>query len=398
MARLHSSIYEHGKKIYARIRIRMPDGKWKDVTRRAKNRTHAKALLEQLKAKYDEGGSAALKGDKMSFETLANAYKGKKVIRAIYRDERKVAGFKHPEKVEQRVDKLIEYWGARLIRDITYADVEAYKLHLIQTPTKFGRPRSIYDTNHYLRQLRIIFNFAKQNRWLRDNPFGFGEPLINEADEVPRDRAEREGEVEKLLAVCTDRRAHLRVIILLAIDTALRPAELLRLKVADIRLAEKLIEARATVTKTNRRRLVPISDRTVEALRDWCCRGCEDWIDLFQTPVDDPNPTLFNNIRSIHKAWTTACRLAKIENLQFKDLRHWATTSMVNTGLPDKQIMKITGHTQEKTFRRYITTEKEVVQDVGTALEEMRRAKEEARKAKLEQASEQQEPEKVTIH
>jgi integrase len=68
-------------------------------------------------------------------------------------------------------------------------------------------------------------------------------------------------------------------------------------------------------------------------------------------------------VKSIKTAFKTACRKASIKNFRFRDCRHTATTRMVNSGLPQAEIMKVTGHTQLKTFLRYVNLTPESVSD-----------------------------------
>lgn len=379
-----STVIIDGKR-YGRLRVRKPDGSTKTYyTRQCRTKSEARAEADSLERKFLADGKESLEAETLTFAQLAERYLETKVVEAIYIGERKVVGMKHPDKVRRRVLQIAEYFGPSLVQQITYADLEAYKLHLVNKPTRTGGQRSIYDVNHHLRHLRAILNFAMRNRWLRENPFHAGGPLVNAADELPRDRGQQPGELQRLLDVCYGRRAHLRVLVLLGMDTALRPAEMLKLKTSQIDLEQKLIVATATTTKTNREREVPISNRLAAALRDWLDTGLREW--LYYSPahgqvdheelLNDPAATIFGNIQSVIVAWRSACREAGIEDLKFKDLRHWATTDMVEAGaraqVSDKHIMKITGHTQEKTFRRYLTTNRITVERVGAALEAMR--------------------------
>lgn len=207
------------------------------------------------------------------------------------------------------------------------------------------------------------------------------------ADELPRERSEGKGEVEKLLANCTGRRAHLGVYILLAIDTALRPEERLRITAADVDFENRIIIARATNTKTNRRRLVPLSDRLADALKVWLTSGLREW--LIYSPahgkidhvelLSSPTTTIFANVKSIKTAWRSLLQSANLTNIQPRDLRHWATTEMVKalaeSGEDRSHGMRITGHSQEKTFRRYITTDLESVERARLAMERRRKIK-----------------------
>jgi integrase len=88
-------------------------------------------------------------------------------------------------------------------------------------------------------------------------------------------------------------------------------------------------------------------------------------------------------------SFASACVDAKIIGLHFHDLRHWAMTDMVNAlaaaGLAPQHAMMITAHTQEKTFRRYLRTDDELVDSAREALDALRVAQEKMkRKKKLE--------------
>lgn len=68
------------------------------------------------------------------------------------------------------------------------------------------------------------------------------------------------------------------------------------------------------------------------------------------------------------RAFATACSRANITDLHFHDLRHTATTRMIRAGVPHTEVMKITGHTQMKTFLRYLNLGSDAVQNAATML------------------------------
>jgi hypothetical protein len=80
------------------------------------------------------------------------------------------------------------------------------------------------------------------------------------------------------------------------------------------------------------------------------------------------------------KAFKTACRDAKIENLQRKDLRKWGTTRLVAAlrgyGIPELHGMAITGHTKISTFQWYLNTDRDTVTAAAAALDARRKKKE----------------------
>ena len=81
---------------------------------------------------------------------------------------------------------------------------------------------------------------------------------------------------------------------------------------------------------------------------------------IWEQSTKDLSTTVFG-VKSIKTAFKTACRKAEIENFRFRDCRHTATTRMVNSGMPQAEIMKVTGHTQLKTFLRYVNLTAESV-------------------------------------
>jgi integrase len=372
-------------KWYGRLRCSGPGGKPKEYTRQARNKTHARQIANELEEKYVAGGTEALDAENMTFAGLVERFKAKRLIDPVYLGERKVAGYKHKDRLESRISRLVEYFGPVLLADLTLPKIEDYKLHLIQTPTKRkdadgnAKQRSPYDVNHQLRTLRLLLNFARRNHWIPENPFNqASEPLINPGDELPRHRPERPGELDRLIEKCAGPRAHVRPWIVTAVETALRPGEIDRLTRADVLFDQGVIVARATTTKTNRRREVPLTRLLAAELRAWLRFVAEDEEWSERVP-DLPESPLFGGVKSNKKAFSTACRKAGIENLQRKDLRKWSTTRLVTAlrrhGIPELHGMAITGHTRIATYKWYLNTDRATVTAAGDALDAERKQK-----------------------
>jgi integrase len=88
-----------------------------------------------------------------------------------------------------------------------------------------------------------------------------GKSLISVGDEKPRERILTLEEEARLLAACEDPRAHLRAILICALDTGMRRGELFSLTWADVDFENRLITIRAFNTKTMRERRVGMAVR-----------------------------------------------------------------------------------------------------------------------------------------
>jgi integrase len=158
-----------------------------------------------------------------------------------------------------------------------------------------------------------------------------------------------------------------------ALDTGLRKGELFKLRWLDVDLSNGLIRLRATTTKTEEPRTVGMTQR----LRDELQR-------LWEAAPPDMNGLVFGIKSDIKRAFASACKDAEIENLRFHDLRHVATTRLVETkALHTAEAMKITGHTQERTFARYVNPQDETARRAAEALDEWLSGDREPERAEL---------------
>jgi integrase len=206
-----------------------------------------------------------------------------------------------------------------------------------------------------------MLNFAVNEGWLISNSFQKTDELISNASEKARERVLNYDEEKRLHAQCIDERAHIKPILICALDTAMRPEEIYKLIWSDIDFLNGIIIIRAENTKTETERIVGITPRLQMELEN-----------LWNISPKDLDISVFG-LKSIKTAFKTACRKANIKNFRFRDCRHTATTRMVNSGLPQAEIMKLTGHTQLKTFLRYVNLTPESVsnnaKDFGAFLE-----------------------------
>jgi integrase len=112
----------------------------------------------------------------------------------------------------------------------------------------------------YLATLSSLFSFAGRSGWLVQNPAAqFDKRSLPEAQ--PRTRFLSQAEYRLLLAASE---LHLKPILEMAIETGMRSEELLGLRWDQVHMERR--EVRLVVTKSNRPRVIPLSDKAVAVL------------------------------------------------------------------------------------------------------------------------------------
>ena len=130
------------------------------------------------------------------------------------------------------------------------------------------------------------------------------------------------------------------------------------MKWADVHLQEGIIIVRKMTTKTGQERVCGITPRLRAALElQW-------WMSDQQE-----NSLVFGIEDTIKRAWATACRLAEIDGLQFRDLRATANTRMEMVNIPEALRVKILGHSQASTnYRNYLRVNRDLAKSVAAIM------------------------------
>ena len=207
-----------------------------------------------------------------------------------------------------------------------------------------AKERALASVHRELALLRTMLNFAVEKNWLTKAP-SFNGLIGKENNE--RTITLTFAEEERLLAQCVGRRKHLRNIVILAVETGLRSRELLTLEWSDVDFPAGLIRARATNTKTEKLREIPISDRAAEALSE------------LQGEAPPGYAGRIFGYKGLKHSFLGACRDAGITGLRWHDLRHCFVSRGVASGLPFPLIMSASGHTEFRTFKRYVNPNSE---------------------------------------
>ena len=210
--------------------------------------------------------------------------------------------------------------------------------------------------------LSHMFNVARQEWGMESisNPVQLvRKPKVENA----RDRRLFSGEEELLLEACSPRFTNsnvwLKPLVELALETAMRKGELLDLLWNNVDIDKRRLKCKNKDPKGKvLTRHVPLSSRSVEILS-----GLPRSIDGRVFPTNANAIKLAfprackracEHVYDLQQGKKKACKCKGIEGLRFHDLRHEATSRMVESGLfSDTRVAEITGHRSLQMLKRY---------------------------------------------
>lgn len=299
--------------------------------------------LEEREKIFREKGTIG--SENLTFAVFVECKKKTHFHEAVIRNGKKISGYKGFKKVTKYVLKsVIDYFGKAEIRKITSHDCEVFKIDRLNTPTYKDTERSVASVNRELAMLRKILNLAVKDRVINFAPVF----EINLADENMRSRVLSLDEEKRLIMALESRNKqnkqtliHLKPLVFTALNTACRAGELLKLRWNNVNFAYGVLQILGTNTKTQQYREVPFSSEVREEL-----------LKLHEKKQSDDE--LVFNISYYSDGFRALLKEAKIYDFRFHDLRHTATTNFVKSEMRTELCMSITGHTTERTFRRYV--------------------------------------------
>ncbi|GAB6042324.1 tyrosine-type recombinase/integrase [Endothiovibrio diazotrophicus] len=249
---------------------------------------------------------------------------------ALERYLREVTPAKKSAKQEER---RIRRWmthplALRSLASIRGADIATFR------DERLAQGRSPITVNNDLIVISHLFTVAVKE-WgmesLRNPVSAIRKPKLPRG----RDRRLEEDEETRLLEAAE---SPYREAIALAIETGMRAGELRSLEWRNINL--RVRTAILDDTKNGERRVVPLSSRAVEVLRE-LPRRADGFV--FPTMTAD----------GLSQGFRRVCRRAGVEGLRFHDLRHEATSRFFELGLNPMEVAAITGHKTLIMLQRY---------------------------------------------
>ncbi len=331
---------------------------WK---RRARTKGEARELLSEMLEQL-AGGRRPTGSSDRTVSDLHRHWSEAYAVAPVFEHGKKVDGmksWKSARMIGNRVLRLAPWFGAMAVRSVTDGTLRRVRRELLQSPRERGRGKRSYAiVNREMAIVRRWFTIAKRERWISTNPFGDGEPLIRMKLERERRRTLSDAEELRLLSVCAGRTAHLRPMIIVAVDTGLRWSEQARLEWRDIGWDSGEIAVRDTKSEIDR--TVGMTERVVEALRAIESARME-------SGDHDQSSPIFP-LGSVKSAWSTVRGAAGVSDLHWHDLRHTCGSRLAAAGFSLAEIGRILGHSQPSTTYRYANALSDTAQRSAAAL------------------------------
>jgi len=252
---------------------------------------------------------------------------GKKRISQIERNKALMESFMEKRMAEIRERQIKR---GRLLEEVTYTYV-----------------------NRQLSLLKAMFNNLIKAGKARFNPVS----LVSMVDEIEKERILSADEFERILAAIESmdvRYGHLKDFMVMAMNTAMRKGEILKMEKAWVDFDIGIITVPRHAQKRKKKiKRVPISF----AIRPILKRRMAENPDSEYVFV---NPKTGTRYTKIYNSWSRVIEKAGIngkpgiDKLRFHDLRHTAATRLAQSGKDIKFIAQYLGHTDVKTSARYI--------------------------------------------
>lgn len=355
---------------YARVIIQQPDGKNKQITRRAKNATHAEQIAEEIRAEYANRGESYLTGRNQKFNDLADWYEKEFLIPPKYIKGQKIAGLRTFENEKNKLTRLRLSFGNTLVSEISYDVLNAYKLKRLDAGV------AIATVNRDFELLRAMFRKAVRRKWLKESPFDFGEKLIEKSLESRRTVTVTDKQEKLILEKAKElKRSRLYYLLLALLDTGARPSELYPVNESNedteitfepVRWCDffehnfEMVQLVSYKGKERKVRLAPVTERLKVALLDL-------WEGLKEEKKNEYD-RIFPSA-SYKKAWSKVRSELKIDDLRLRDLRRNFRTRLGKIGFSDDLAQRILGHEQRQMTYLYAEADIETVKQAKKLLD-----------------------------
>ncbi|HEU4964222.1 MAG TPA: tyrosine-type recombinase/integrase [Bacilli bacterium] len=295
--------------------------------------------------------------------------------------EEAITLFLNAKKVERRSERTIKTYRGELTRfakwfnengheNLERQTLEAYISYLTYDKSKWddhptnpvgGKGLSARTVNNTIRCLKIFLNHLVAERYLTVNPI---EGLEYQPMEDKQFEVFSKEQVKALLAAPNKRmypgyRDYVMMLVLL--DTGLRIGEMTSLKVSDVDFVLRQITVRWEISKTNRTRIIPISETTAKELHgliEFCGLEVDDYLWLTQFG----ERYLGDQFAKMLKKYGERAGIVGVR-VSPHTFRHTFATMYLLNGGDTFSLQKILGHTTMDMVAVYVRLTNSNIQD-----------------------------------
>jgi len=249
--------------------------------------------------------------------------------------------------------KFATRWGTLLLRDLTTLLIEEYVAERLAQV-------SFATVSKELGLLKAAFRGAIRWAWASRSPF-LGVRLNQEG--TPRTRWLSDDEETRLLEHCP---APLRDMVMLGLDTGLRPGNLVRFQCAWVQLGAACLIIPREHTKTKKIPLtIPLTRRAVDIVYRYLARARSDY--LFLSQAGDAY-----TCAEVNRALQRAAVKSGICDICLYTLRHSFISRLVQAGVSLPEVAALAGHQDIRMTMRYAHLAPQHLRDSIAALEARR--------------------------
>jgi integrase len=251
------------------------------------------------------------------------------------------------KKSERKQTAQLTWWkkqiGYYLLSEITPSMIAEQRDNLLRETTRRKKTRNPSTVVRYMAALSHAFSIAiKEWGWIEDSPI---RKVTKPKEARGRVRFLDDDERLRLLLACKESaNPYLHIIVVLALSTGMRQAEILNLKWSDVNLDKGRVILHET--KNGEIRQVAIAGQALQLLKDL------DKVRRLYTELVFPGQFPKKPI-VIRGAWDNAVKKAEISNFLFHDLRHSCASYLAMNGASLAEIAEVLGHKTLAMVKRY---------------------------------------------
>lgn len=233
--------------------------------------------------------------------------------------------------------------------------IQEYVAKTRRTNSNQGRPYAVSTIVKHVAFIGVVLRWRAKQLKLPRPEFVLDRTLLPKGWDAGRKRRLEPGEayligmaIRKSKRMDPQRRRQYLLLVRFALETAARLQEMVLADWSEISLGRKSWSIPGLHTKCDYDRCVPISPRAGRILIR---------LRAMQIPGDTKVFGHLPRPNTVSKYFHAATERSGVEDLVFHDLRHEAISRFVNhpDAYPVPRLMKITGHSDYKTFEQYLT-------------------------------------------